>query len=112
MDHGDRDQILTASKADQLHEQAASARAAAAHQNLQLQLAIGYSNDRPVIVDLRASSKLKRPWQNPQFNIKTIPAAAQPATSSQLFSHSYPAPANTTTFAGPPGKSSMNFRPS
>ncbi len=112
MDLGDRHQILTASTADQLHEQAASARAAAAHQNLQLQLAIGYSNDRPVIVDHHASSKLKRPWQDPQFNIKTIPAAAQPATSSQLFSHSYPAPANTTTFTGPPGKSSMNFRPS
>jgi hypothetical protein len=132
MDHGDRHQIFTASTADQLHEQAASARAAAAHQDLQLQLAIGYSNDRPavqldhhgtqnslqwsqtfpgapaaaaarprkriapddpVIVDHRASSKLKRPWQDPQFNIKTIPAAARPATSSQLFSHSYPAPA-------------------
>jgi len=152
MDHGDRHQILTASTTDQLHEQAASARAAAAHQDLQLQLAIGYSNDRPavqldhhgtqnslqwsqtfpsapaaaaalprkrnalddpVLVDHRSSSKLKRPWQDPQFSIKaTIPATARPATSSQLFSHYYPAPANTTTFAGPPGDSSINFRPS
>jgi hypothetical protein len=152
MDRGDRHQILTASTTDQLHQQAASARLAAAHQDLQLQLAIGYSNDRPAVqldhhgtqnslqwsqtfpstsaaaaacprkrnapddpllVDHRASSKLKQPWQDPQFSNKaTIPAAAPPATSSQLFSHSYPAPANTTTFAGPPGKSSMNFRPS
>jgi hypothetical protein len=148
MDHGDRHQILTASITDQLHEQAASARAAAAHQDLKLQLAIGHSNDRPAVqfdhhgiqnslqwsetflsapaaaaaprrkrnapddpvpVDHRANSKLKRPWQDPQFS---IPAAARPATSSQLFSHCYPAPANTTTFAGPPGKSSTNFRPS
>jgi hypothetical protein len=28
---------------------------------------------------------LKRPWQDPQFSIKTIPAAARPTTSSQLF---------------------------
>lgn len=152
MDHGDHHQILTASTTDQLHEQAASARAAAAHQDLQLQLAVGYSNDGPavqldhhgtqnslqwsqtfpsapaaaaarpqkrnapddpVLVDHHASSKLKRPWEDPQFSIEAaIPAAARPATSSQLFSHSYLAPANTTTFAGPPGKSSMNFRPS